>query len=210
MRLLGWLAVAAVIAAFAVALYRHAYPSSGEHHGLLAAVNAAITEWPLALLIVAIVLYGLLRGVHVYDAIVEGGREAFQISLRFVPYFITILVGIAMLRASGAIDILANFISPLTDLIGMPAETLPMAALRPLSGSGAYGIAAEIMTQHGPDSLIGNIVSTMQGSTETTFYVLALYFGVVAIKNTRHTIVACLLADLTGILAAVWACRLLL
>lgn len=210
-RLGGWLMAAGVLATLGYALWTQAHTPGprGVDQGWDAALNTMVTSWPLALLIVVIVLYGMIRGVKVFDAVVEGGREAFQFAVRFVPYFIAIMVGIGMLRASGAIDLLVDGLQPATSAVGLPAETLPMALLRPLSGKGAFGVAAEIMKIHGPDSLVGHIVSTMQGSTETTFYVLALYFGVVKIRNTRHTVPACLLADLTGVLAAAWACRLL-
>ncbi len=177
---------------------------------VLELVKRAASEWLLALLVVAIVLFGLGKGVKVYDAVVEGGKEGFGVALRIIPYLVAILVAVGMLRASGAIDILVSVLEPFTAFVGMPAEALPMALLRTLSGSGAYAVAGEIMTIHGPDSLIGNIVSTMQGSTETTFYVLALYFGVVGIRNVRHTLVACLVADTAGALAAAWFTRLLL
>lgn len=211
-RIVGWSLVVLSVGVLLYALYKQAQTplAHGGVAGWGSAMNTAITEWPLVLLIVGFVLYGLIRGVKVYDAIVEGGREAFDITLKFVPFLIVILVGIGMLRASGAIDMMVAALGPLTAWFGMPAEALPMALLRPLSGSGAYGVAAEIMKSQGPDSLVGQIVSTMQGSTETTFYVLALYYGVVQIKKTRHTIFACLLADAAGILGAVWACRLLL
>jgi spore maturation protein SpmA len=211
-RLAGWLLAIGALAAIGYALFLQAGRPGpgGQDQGWAEALGTAITQWPLALLIAGFVLYGLIRGVKVFDAVVEGGREAFQFVVRFVPYFIVLMVGIGMLRASGAIELLVDGLQPATSLLGMPAETLPMALMRPLSGKGAFGMAAEIMQVHGPDSLIGQIVSTMQGSTETTFYVLALYFGVVGIRRTRHTVPACLIADLTGILAAVWACRLLI
>lgn len=174
---------------------------------VLEVVKTIAAEWLLALLAVAIVLFGLSRGVKVYDAVVEGGKEGFGVALRIIPFLVAILVAVGMLRASGAIDILVSVLEPMTALIGMPAEVLPMAILRTLSGNGAYAVAGEIMTTHGPDSLIGNIVSTMQGSTETTFYVLALYFGVIGIRRVRHTLVACLVADTAGVLAAVWFTR---
>ncbi|MDP7471164.1 MAG: spore maturation protein, partial [Vicinamibacterales bacterium] len=120
-----------------------------------------------------------------------------------IPFLVAILVAVGMLRASGGIEVMVTVIGPVTSLIGMPAEALPMAILRPLTGSGAFGIMAEAMTAHGPDSLIGYMVSTFQGSTETTFYTLAVYFGAVGIVRTRHALPACLLADLAGILAAV-------
>ncbi len=211
-RLAGWLLAIGAVAAIGYALFLQAGRPGpgGQDQGWAEALGTAITQWPLALLIAGFVLYGLIRGVKVFDAVVEGGREAFQFVVRFVPYFIVLMVGIGMLRASGALGLLVDGLQPATSLVGMPAETLPMALMRPLSGKGAFGMAAEIMQVHGPDSLIGQIVSTMQGSTETTFYVLALYFGVIGIRRTRHTVPACLIADLTGVLAAVWACRLLI
>jgi spore maturation protein SpmA len=210
-RVTGWLLVVITCGALVFALLTRSQTGpGGVDDGWESALSAAVAEWPLAILIVIFVLYGLIRGVKVFDAIVEGGREAFEFAVRFVPYFIVIMVGIGMLQASGAVDLLVDWLQPATSLAGMPAETLPMALMRPLSGKGAYGVAAEIMKIHGADTLIGQIVSTMQGSTETTFYVLALYFGVVRVRNTRHTVPACLLADLAGVLAAVWACRLLL
>ncbi|MCK5688985.1 spore maturation protein, partial [Myxococcota bacterium] len=158
----------------------------------------------------SIVLYGWYRQVNVYDAIVEGGKEGFDVALRIIPFLVAILVAVGMLRASGGVDALVTVMRPFTDFVGMPAEALPMAILRTLSGSGAYGVSAEIMQTHGPDSFIGMVVSTMQGSTETTFYVMAVYLGAVGVSRVRHTLVACLVADLAGALMAVWACLLLL
>lgn len=178
--------------------------------GLAEGFRNAAAQWLLPLLIVFIALFAAGKRVKVYDGLVEGGKEGFNVALRIIPYLVVILVAVGMLRASGAIELMVEALNPITSLVGMPAETLPMALLRPLSGSGAYAVAAEIMKVNGPDSLIGTIVSTMQGSTETTFYVLALYFGVVGITRTRHTIVACLAADTTGALVSVWAVRLLL
>jgi spore maturation protein B len=119
------------------------------------------------------------------------------------------LMAIGMFRASGAMDVLTSVLSPVTNLIGLPSEALPMALLRPLSGSGSLGLMAEIMKTHGPDSFIGVLVSTMYGSSETTFYVLAVYFGAVQIKNTRHAVAAGLIADLFGMLGALFVCRIL-
>ena len=177
---------------------------------LLDVFRGVFSDWLLVVLLVSIVIFGVIRGVKVYDAIVEGGKEGFDVALRIIPFLVAILVAVGMLRASGAIGLMVGVLDPFTSMIGMPAETLPMAMLRTLSGSGAYGLSSEIMAVHGADSLIGNIVSTMQGSTETTFYVLALYFGVARIKDSRHALPACLLADMAGVLGAVWACHLLL
>ena len=158
--------------------------------------------WLLPAIVAAVVLYGWVRRVHVYESLVEGAKEGFQVALRIIPYLVAILVAVGMFRASRGLDFLVGLIAPVTALIGMPGEALPMAMLRPLTGSGALGVATETMTVHGPDSLIGYMVSTYQGSTETTFYVLAVYFGAVGVKETRHTLPACLMADVTGILAA--------
>ena len=161
-----------------------------------------LSFWMLPALVASITLYGWVRQVRVYESLVEGAKEGFQVALRIIPFLVVILVVIGMFRASGGLDVMVTLIGPVTALIGMPAEALPMALLRPLSGSGALGVASEAMTVHGPDSLIGYMVSTYQGSTETTFYTLAVYFGAIGVKVARHTVVACLLADVTGILAA--------
>ena len=158
--------------------------------------------WILPAIVAAAVLYGWTRQTRVYDSLVEGAKEGFQVAIRIIPYLVAILVVVGMFRASGGLEVLVGLLTPITGLIGMPAEALPMALLRPLTGSGALGVASEAMTANGPDSLVGYMVSTYQGSTETTFYVLAVYYGAVGVRNTRHTLPACLLADVTGILAA--------
>ena len=209
-RRLGYALSALVLGALAYALNREAAQSGLP--GIAAwghALSHALSAWPLVLLIVAFVLFGVCRGVQIYDAVVEGGREGFQVAVRIIPYLVTILVAIGMLRASGGVDLLVQLLEPLSSRLGIPAETLPMALLRPLTGSGAYAIAAETMQAYGPDSRIGNIVGTMMGSTETTFYVLALYFGVAQVKRARHAVLACLLADVAGLLTSVWIWRLL-
>ena len=165
--------------------------------------------WILPTLVATFILYGWIRHVRVYESLVEGAKEGFQVALRIIPYLVAILVVVGMFRASGGLDLLIHLIAPVTALIGMPAEALPMAMLRPLTGSGAMGVATEAMTTHGPDSLIGYMVSTYQGSTETTFYVLAVYFGAVGVKETRHVIPACLMADVAGILAATFIVNLM-
>jgi len=161
-------------------------------------------------LIVIFVGYGALKKIKVYEQFVEGAKEGFNIAIRIIPYLVAMLVAIAIFRAGGAMD---NWLIPVlrifTDLIGMPAEALPMALMRPLSGSGSLGIMAEIMSVYGPDSFIGILVSTFYGSTETTFYVLSVYFGAVNIKNTRYALPVGLLADIAGILAALFIVSLL-
>ncbi len=163
----------------------------------------------IPLLIVVFLGYGLIKKVKVYEQFVEGAKEGFSIAVKIIPYLVAMLVAIGIFRAGGAMDYLIKILKPVTDLIGMPAEALPMALMRPLSGSGSLGIMSEIISVHGPDSFLGIMVSTFYGSTETTFYVLALYFGAVNIKKTRHALPAGLVADIAGILAAVFIVRLL-
>jgi len=170
-----------------------------------------ISSWIIPGLMVFFLCFGALRRVRIYEVLVEGAKEGFQVALRIIPYLVAILVAVAMLRASGALDAFIGLIGPLTDRVGLPAEALPMALMRPLSGSGAYGIMAAILNDPaiGVDSYVGYLVSTLQGSTETTFYVLAVYFGAVGIRRTRHALAAALTADAVGIAAAVLACRYL-
>ena len=160
-------------------------------------------------LIVFFVGYGVVKKVKVYEQFVEGAKEGFNIAIRILPYLLAILVAIAIFRAGGAMQWLISILTPFTNLIGMPAEALPMALMRPLSGSGSLGIMSEVIKVHGPDSFIGILVSTFYGSTETTFYVLAVYFGAVNIKNTRHAVPAGLIADICGILGALFIVKLL-
>jgi len=170
-----------------------------------------IAPWIIPGLMAFFLVFGLFRGVSIYEAFVEGGKEGFQVALKIIPYLVAILVAVGMLRASGALDAIVAFLGNWTVRIGLPGEALPMALLRPLSGSGAYGIMASIINdpQIGPDSYTGYLVSTLQGSTETTFYVLAVYFGAVQIKRIRHTLAAALTADVAGVLLAVAACLFL-
>lgn len=153
--------------------------------------------------------WGLAKRVKVYEVFVEGAKEGFPVALKIIPYLVAMLVAIGIFRASGAMDLLSFLLAPLTNLIGMPSEVLPMAFLRPLSGSGSLGLMTELMKTNGPDSLIGIMASTMYGSSETTFYVLAVYFGSVNISNTRHAVPAGLIADAAGMLTAVWIVNLL-
>jgi len=153
--------------------------------------------------------WGFFKKVRVYEVFVEGAKNGFHTAIRIIPYLVAMLFAIGIFRASGAMDVLISIITPLTNLIGMLPEALPMALMRPLSGSGSLGIMTELMKVHGPDSFIGVLASTLYGSSETTFYILAVYFGSVNIKNTRHAVPVGLLADLAGMLAAVFICRLL-
>jgi spore maturation protein SpmA/spore maturation protein SpmB len=172
----------------------------------------AIAPWIMPGLMVLLLGFGVARKVRVYESFVEGAKEGFLVALRIIPYLVAILVAVGMFRASGAMAILISPISVITEGFGMPAEALPMALLRPLSGSGAYGILASLINDPsiGPDSYTGYLVSTLQGSTETTFYVLAVYFGSVQIRRIRHALIAGLSADFAGIIAAIVAVSFLL
>jgi spore maturation protein B len=154
-------------------------------------------------LIFFIVIYGVIKKVKIYEAFVEGAKEGFNVGVRIIPYLVAMLVAIGIFRAGGAMEILATVLSPVTKLIGMPSEALPMAIIRPLSGSGALGVMSDIIKTHGPDSLIGKMVSVMMGSSETTFYVLAVYFGSVGISRTRQAVWGGIVVDIVGVLASV-------
>ncbi|MGB6301239.1 MAG: nucleoside recognition domain-containing protein, partial [Rivularia sp. (in: cyanobacteria)] len=160
-----------------------------------------LSHWLMPALILLIIAYGVGRGVKVYEAVTEGAKQGFGIAISVIPFLVAILVAIGMFRASGAMDIIANVLEPVTSLIQLPAEVLPMALIRPLSGGGAFGIMSELV-EKAPDSYSAFVASTMMGSTETTFYVLAVYFGAVGITRIRHALVAALLADATGLIAA--------
>jgi spore maturation protein SpmA len=202
----GWLA-AAYVAAVGTALVLHFGREVGVRPwGEVA--RAVVSFWMIPVLIAGLVLFGWARGVRVYESVVEGAKEGFQVALRIIPYLVAILVAVAMFRASGCLDLFVLAVSPLTAPLGLPAEAVPMAVLRPLSGSGAFGVMSEILSTRGPDSYLGYLVSTMQGSTDTTFYILAVYFGAIGIKKTRHAVPAGLLADAAGIAAAVFICHL--
>ncbi len=175
---------------------------------LFTTIMKAISNLAVPFLLFVIILVGFIRKVKVYEVFVEGAKEGFDVAVRIIPYLVAILVAIGMFRASGAMEWLVLLLSPLTNLIGMPAETLPVALMRPLSGSGSLGIVTELLNTHGPDSYIGRLASTLFGSTETTFYVLAVYFGAVGLRKTRHAVAAGLIGDLVGVLAAVFICSI--
>lgn len=171
----------------------------------------SISPWIIPGLMVTLLGFGVARRVPIYEVFVEGAKDGFQVALRIIPYLVAILVAVGMFRASGAMELMIEPLGEVTRLFGLPPEALPMALLRPLSGSGAYGILASIIENPaiGPDSYTGYLVSTFQGSTETTFYVLAVYFGAVQIRRIRHALVAALAADATGVAAAIVICTLL-
>jgi spore maturation protein SpmA len=191
-----------------------AIPLVIEAHGLAASqspvdmVEVLAKGWLFPLLVVGLLLVGVAGRVPIYESVVAGAREGLEVAVRIVPYLVAILVAVGMFRASGALALVIQVLDPLTSLIGIPGEVLPMALLRPLSGSGAFGVMAEILETYGPDSFVGMLASTLQGSTETTFYVLTLYCGAAGVRDVRHALVACLTGDLCGLLGATAACHL--
>ena len=182
-------------------------PETGGQHAFVRIV-AAISKLLIPLLLAFVPLYAALRRVSVYEEFVEGAKEGFNVAIRIIPYLVAILVAIGMFRAAGGIDWLTHLLAPVLAAVGFPPELLPLALMRPLSGSGSLGLFAELVKQFGPDSLISRMAGTLYGSTETTFYVLAVYFGAVGVKKTRYAVLAGLTADFIGIAVSVMICRL--
>ena len=177
----------------------------------IVAFTNELSRYIIPFLIAGIPLYGLLiKKVSVYECFVDGAKDGFTIAVRIIPYLVAILVAIGMFRASGTLDLILSALTPLLNFLGFPPENLPLALMRPLSGSGSIGLLSDLVNQHGADSLITKIGATMFGSIETTFYVLAVYFGSIGIRKTRHALAAGLIADLVGVISAVFICRLLL
>ena len=160
------------------------------------------------LILAGVALYGCFRRVDVYTALVQGAGDGLEVLMRILPSLVGLLTAVYMLRASGALDLAAQALTPLLDRIGLPGELLPLMLVRPISGSAALGVGAELIAAHGPDSYLGRTAAVMLGSTETTFYTIAVYCGAVKITKTRYAVPAALCADLTGFLAAAWAVRL--
>jgi spore maturation protein B len=166
----------------------------------------AVSVWAIPFLLVAIPLVGFVRKVKVYDVFIEGAKEGFDVAVRIIPFLVGILVAIGMFRGSGAMDLLTAALRPVAASTGFPAELIPLAILRSLTGSGSLAFATDLVKTHGPDSLIARMASTMYGSSETTFYVLAVYFGAVAVRRTRHAVPAALIGDILAAIAAVAVC----
>jgi len=173
-----------------------------------ATAKSLLSSWLLPALMAAIALAGFARRISVYDSFIAGAREGLGIAVTVLPYMLAILVAVGLFRASGALDALTGAVAPVTGLVGFPAEALPMALIRPLSGSGALAVMTETMQHYGPDSFAGFLVCVINGSSETTFYVLALYLGSVGARASRHTVLACLAADVAGVAGALVASRI--
>jgi spore maturation protein B len=175
---------------------------------MIQSIIGTLSVWAIPVFLVGIPVYGALKGVKVYESFVEGAKGGFQIAIRIIPYLVAILVAVGMLRGAGAIDLLSQWLDPALRRMGFPVEILPLAIMRPLSGSGSMGIVAELVKTHGPDSFLGRLAASAYGSTETTFYVLAVYFGAVGIKKARHAVISGLTADIVSLITAIIICRL--
>jgi spore maturation protein SpmB len=193
---------------FLVLLWRTAGAGYDGDRGWFASYVEAISLLAIPFLLAFFPLYAALRRVPVYEEFVEGAKEGLQVALRIIPFLVAILAAVGMFRAAGGINLLSQALDPVFQKLGFPSELLPLVFMRPLSGSGTMGIFTELIGAHGPDSLIARMAGTIMGSTETTFYVIAVYFGSVAIRRTRHAVPAGLLADLAGVIASVAVCRL--
>ncbi len=157
----------------------------------------------------AVLITGLIKKIDVFEEFLDGAAENLQTAVSILPALIALMTCIAMLNASGLLDFVTKVISPLTSLLGFPAECVPLAILRPISGSGATAMLETILTQNHPDSFAGRVASVLMGSTETTFYTIAVYYGAAKIKHTRHTLPCALTADFTGFVASVLTVRIL-
>ncbi|KNY27153.1 spore maturation protein [Pseudobacteroides cellulosolvens] len=160
----------------------------------------------MPLIFAVILIAGAIKNVKVYDVFVENAKEGISTIVKIIPSLIGLMVAIGVFRASGALDIIIYAAKPFASLLGIPSEALPLAFLRPISGSASLALVSDIMKNFGPDSYVGRVVSTMMGSTETIFYTLTVYYGSVGIKNIRHTLVAALIAEFISVLVSVWVC----
>ena len=168
-----------------------------------------ISLWALPAILITVLTVGLVKKVSVYEEFTEGAKDGFKVAVKIIPYLVAIIVGISMFRASGAIDLLAKLFAPILTKFHITSDVLPLMIVRSLSGSGAFGIFSDIANTVGPDAYSTKLAAIMLGSSETTFYVLAVYFGAVGISKIRYALVVGLLADFIGIVAAVWVCSLM-
>ncbi|MFD2209015.1 spore maturation protein [Virgibacillus halophilus] len=166
-------------------------------------VITGISIWIIPMFILIVLLTAMLKKLPAYELFVEGGKEGVKISFSLLPFLVGMLVSISILRSSGALDAFVDLITPVLSYIGIPADIVPLALVRPISGNAALGVTTELIAEHGPDSFIGRLASTMQGSTDTTLYILTVYFGAVGIRKMGYALKVGLLADLIGLTAAV-------
>lgn len=171
---------------------------------MLLAALTLVSRWAIPVFLLVVLVAAMRRRVPVYETFVEGAKEGFDTAIRILPFLLGMFVAIGVLRESGALASFLAAVAPLVEPFGIPREVLPLAILRPLSGSGSLGVMSELLSEHGPDSLIGLMAATIQGSSETTFYVLTVYFGSVGVRQARHSVAVGLLADVAAFVAAVF------
>ncbi|WP_085991991.1 spore maturation protein [Oceanobacillus senegalensis] len=166
-------------------------------------IITALSTWIIPSFLLIVLLTAVWKRIPAYELFVEGGKEGVKMAFSLLPFLVGMLVSISILRSSGALEAFINFISPFLTWIGVPPDIIPLALVRPISGNAALGVMSELIATHGPDSFIGRLASTMQGSTDTTLYILTVYFGAVGIKRMRYAVKVGLLADLVGIIASI-------
>lgn len=169
-------------------------------------VIAVISSWAIPLTLLMIPVYAALKKVPVYETFVEGAKDGFDTAIQIIPHLVGMMVAISVFRESGAMEILLSLVSPMADRLGFPEEVLPVAILRPITGAGSLAFTTELMQTYGPDSMIGRIASTMQGSTDTTLYVITVYFGAVGIRKVSYAMKVGLMSDVVGATAAIVIC----
>jgi len=166
-----------------------------------------LSVWAIPVVLLIVPVIGYFRHVNVYEAFVDGATEGFYTAIRIMPFLVAMMVALNIFRASGALDVSIEYAKPMLTLLGVPSEVVPLAMMRPLSGTGSLGIATELLNTIGPDSMVGRIASTMLGSTDTTFYILTVYFGAVGISKPRYSVGVGLLGDMVGFLGSIYVCQ---
>ncbi|WP_053954868.1 spore maturation protein [Inediibacterium massiliense] len=166
-----------------------------------------ISVMMLPMMITIILGHGIIKKIDIYETFVEGAKEGFKTSIRIMPYLIAIFLAIGIFKDSGSLSLFIKIFSPITNALGIPKEVLPLVFMRPVSGSGALGVVSDLLNTYGPDSFIGRVSSTMMGSSETIFYTMAIYFGAIGIKDSRHTLLAAILSHIGAVIASVWICN---
>jgi spore maturation protein B len=167
-----------------------------------------LSAWAIPAMVVFIPLYAMYRKVPAYESFVEGAKDGFDTAIRIIPHLVGMMVAISVFRASGAMDMLTGWLKPLLSSLGVPTEVLPLAFLRPISGAGSLAFTTDLIAQFGPDSLIGRIAATIQGSTDTTLYVITVYFGAIGIRKAGYALKVGLISDLVGFIASIVVCLL--
>ncbi|WP_350344751.1 spore maturation protein [Proteinivorax tanatarense] len=171
---------------------------------------SSVSQWAVPMMVLFVVSYSYYKKVDVFDTFVEGAKEGFETAVKLIPFLVAMLVAIGVFKESGAFEIIIGILEPVLSLAGIPGEILPLAFMRPISGSGALAMTTETLQTYGPDSMLGYMASTIQGSTDTTFYILTVYFGSVGIRRVRYSMSVGLIADIAGFLAAVFICSIFL